>query len=126
MIFPTITNVLKLRNFGPSRLSTSFSFSNRFVLDSHIFFVFYWCKILPSMFKTKSDSTSLFKLSNATYMRRQGYKEYTTSINSLVLEIIQNSFIGNFRGQVRNYDPNFSLTTSFHVASSRTINFMAM
>ena len=47
----------------------------------------------------------------------------TTSINSLVFEVVQNYSIRNFGDQIRIQHPNFSLKTSLHATSDRNVNY---
>ena len=48
------------------------------------------------------------------------------TFNSFVLEIIQNQSKQNFRGKIGIQHRKLSLTTSFHVASGRNINFISI
>ena len=52
--------------------------------------------------------------------------QYTISINSLVLEIIQNSFLWNFTGKFRIYHLNFSPNSNFQTVGNCDADFMTM
>ena len=92
-------------------------------------------RYVEQYFKQNKNNTTVLR--KRVYIKRQdvcvtknnvSFKavEDATWINSLVLEIIQNSFSWNFRGKIRFYHPNFSTNMSLHVASGGSVNYMAV